>query len=36
MPVFNASLIGKQFTAQKLLFHLIFWGLHWGIFAFGW
>ncbi|ROT43637.1 cytochrome b-245 heavy chain subunit beta [Sodiomyces alkalinus F11] len=36
MPLVNIPLIKKQFTAQKLLFHFIFWGLHWGIFAFGW
>ncbi|KAI1348449.1 cytochrome b-245 heavy chain subunit beta [Xylaria sp. FL0043] len=30
------ALIKKQFTASKLLFHFLFWGFHWGIFAFGW
>lgn len=28
--------IAKQFTAPKLLFHFIFWGIHWGLFAYGW
>lgn len=26
----------KQFTARKLLFHVLFWTFHWGIFAYGW
>ena len=30
------ELLRKQLTAQKLLFHVIFWGAHWGIFAYGW
>ncbi|KEZ42411.1 Cytochrome b-245 heavy chain subunit beta [Scedosporium apiospermum] len=30
------TLIKKQFTAQKLVFHFIFWGAHWGVFAYGW
>ncbi|KAI1323433.1 putative FAD binding protein [Xylariaceae sp. FL0255] len=30
------SLIKKQFTASKLIFHVLFWGLHWGLFALGW
>jgi NADPH oxidase 1 len=30
------SLIVKQFTASKIVFHILFWGLHWGMFAFGW
>ncbi|KAI1825639.1 putative FAD binding protein [Xylaria intraflava] len=30
------TLVKKQFTASKLLFHFIFWGLHWAIFAIGW
>ncbi|KAL1898512.1 hypothetical protein Sste5346_003416 [Sporothrix stenoceras] len=30
------QLIKKQFTAQKLFFHVLFWGVHWGLFAFGW
>ncbi|KAH0444323.1 NADPH oxidase [Colletotrichum camelliae] len=29
-------LVKKQFTAQKLLFHFLFWSFHWGIFAYGW
>lgn len=32
----TATLIRKQFTAQKLIFHFLFWGAHWGIFAYGW
>ena len=31
-----AELLRKQLTAPKLLFHLLFWGFHWGMFAFGW
>lgn len=31
-----AQLIKKQFTAQKLFFHFLFWSVHWGLFAFGW
>lgn len=34
MPL--GQLVKKQFTAQKLIFNVLFWGLHWGIFAFGW
>ncbi|KAH9906219.1 putative FAD binding protein [Xylariomycetidae sp. FL2044] len=30
------TLVKKQFTASKLIFHLLFWGAHWGIFAYGW
>ncbi|KAL2271026.1 hypothetical protein VTJ83DRAFT_397 [Remersonia thermophila] len=30
------ELLKKQFTAQKLIFHVLFWGLHWGLFAYGW
>jgi NADPH oxidase len=30
------ELIRKQFTVQKLLFHVLFWVFHWGIFAYGW
>ncbi|KUI70622.1 NADPH oxidase 1 [Cytospora mali] len=26
----------KQFTAAKLSFHIIFWAIHWAIFAYGW
>jgi NADPH oxidase len=28
--------IKKQATGQKLLFNILFWGAHWGVFAFGW
>jgi len=31
-----AELLKKQLTVQKLTFHLLFWGFHWGMFAFGW
>ncbi|KAI0160480.1 cytochrome b-245 heavy chain subunit beta [Xylariaceae sp. FL1272] len=30
------SLISKQFTLGKLFFHFLFWGAHWGVFAYGW
>ena len=30
------ALIRKQFTATKLLFHILFWAFHFGIFAYGW
>lgn len=30
------TLLKKQLTGQKILFHLIFWGAHWGVFAYGW
>lgn len=30
------ELIRKQFTKTKLLFHILFWAFHWGIFAYGW
>lgn len=30
------QLLKKQFTTTKLLFHFLFWGMHWGIFAYGW
>lgn len=30
------TLIKKQFTASKLIFHFLFWTFHWGIFAYGW
>jgi NADPH oxidase len=30
------TLLKKQMTARKLLFHVVFWGVHWGLFAFGW
>ncbi|PSR94496.1 NADPH oxidase [Coniella lustricola] len=26
----------KQFTARKLFFNAVFWGIHWGLFAIGW
>jgi NADPH oxidase len=28
--------LGKQFTPQKLVFNVLFWTFHWGIFAYGW
>lgn len=31
-----AVLLKKQLTPTKLLFHILFWGFHWGIFAYGW
>jgi len=31
-----AQTLKKQFAPQKLLFNFIFWGVHWGLFAFGW
>ncbi|KAI0446480.1 cytochrome b-245 heavy chain subunit beta [Xylaria telfairii] len=31
-----ATLVKKQFTASKLIFHILFWGFHFGILAFGW
>ncbi|KAI8955576.1 cytochrome b-245 heavy chain subunit beta [Xylaria longipes] len=30
------TLVKKQFTTSKLIFHFLFWGFHIGIFAFGW
>jgi len=30
------TLVKKQFTPSKIIFHILFWGLHWGMFAFGW
>jgi NADPH oxidase len=30
------SLLKKQFTPTKLLYHFLFWTFHWGIFAYGW
>jgi NADPH oxidase len=30
------TLLKKQFTPTKLLFHFLFWVFHWGIFAYGW
>ncbi|KAF9738397.1 hypothetical protein PMIN01_03680 [Paraphaeosphaeria minitans] len=26
----------RQFTAKKLAFSSIFWGIHWALFAYGW
>ncbi|KAI0474078.1 putative FAD binding protein [Xylariaceae sp. FL0804] len=31
-----AELVRKQFTAGKMTFHILFWSLHWGLFALGW
>ena len=30
------TLVKKQFTPSKIIFHILFWGMHWGVFAFGW
>ncbi|OTA68778.1 putative FAD binding protein [Hypoxylon sp. EC38] len=30
------DLLKKQLTASKLIFHILFWGVHWFFFAFGW
>jgi NADPH oxidase len=30
------TLLKKQLTPTKLLFHFLFWTFHWGIFAYGW
>ncbi|KAI1464234.1 putative FAD binding protein [Daldinia caldariorum] len=30
------ELVKKQFTAPKLVFHVLFWGVHWFFFGFGW
>lgn len=30
------TLFKKQFTPGKITFHILFWGMHWGFFAFGW
>ncbi|KAK3383051.1 FAD-binding domain-containing protein [Lasiosphaeria ovina] len=30
------SLVKKQFTPTKIIFHILFWTFHWGIFAYGW
>ncbi|EPE06185.1 nadph oxidase [Ophiostoma piceae UAMH 11346] len=30
------QLIKKQFTPQKIIFHILFWGFHWFLFAYGW
>ncbi|KAK4174752.1 FAD-binding domain-containing protein [Triangularia setosa] len=29
-------LLKKQLTGSKILFHILFWTFHWGIFAYGW
>lgn len=29
------ELFRKQFTFQKLIFHILFWGLHVAIFVYG-
>ncbi|KKA30710.1 hypothetical protein TD95_004195 [Thielaviopsis punctulata] len=34
MPL--STLIRKQFTASKMTFNILFWGIHWAIFAYGW
>lgn len=31
-----ATLVKKQFTAPKLSFYFIFWGIHFFLFGFGW
>ncbi|CAJ2499803.1 Uu.00g026560.m01.CDS01 [Anthostomella pinea] len=30
------ELAKKQFTASKLIFNVLFWGLHWFLFGYGW
>lgn len=30
------ALLKKQASPQKLIFLFLFWGLHWGLFAYGW
>lgn len=30
------QVIMKQFTPTKMAFNIIFWGIHWGLFALGW
>lgn len=30
------TLLRKQLTPTKLLFHFLFWTFQWGIFAYGW
>ncbi|KAI0023833.1 ferric reductase like transmembrane component [Xylariomycetidae sp. FL0641] len=30
------TLVRKQFTAGKLIFHILFWGFHFGMFSLGW
>ncbi|KKF94051.1 Cytochrome b-245 heavy chain [Ceratocystis platani] len=29
------TLIKKQFTASKMTFNILFWGIHWGLFGYG-
>ncbi|KKA29182.1 hypothetical protein TD95_004312 [Thielaviopsis punctulata] len=29
-------LLKKQLTTSKVIFHILFWGFHWGTFALGW
>lgn len=26
----------SNFTMRKVIFYVLFWGFHWGIFAVGW
>jgi NADPH oxidase 1 len=30
------TLLKKQFTPSKMVFHTLFWAAHWAIFAYGW
>jgi NADPH oxidase len=30
------TFLKKQLTGTKLLFNFFFWGIHFGVFAFGW
>ncbi|RYP06592.1 hypothetical protein DL765_009428 [Monosporascus sp. GIB2] len=30
------TLMKKQFTASKMIFHILFWVFHWFLFGFGW
>ncbi|KAI8961926.1 putative FAD binding protein [Daldinia sp. FL1419] len=30
------ELVKKQFTATKIIFHILFWGVHWFFFGYGW
>ena len=32
----NESFFKREFTGLRLLFNVIFWGGHWGVFALGW
>lgn len=34
MPL--STLVKKQFTGSKIIFHILFWGVHFGFFAYGW